>query len=70
MPQKRKATLKKKSFFKKYNFEITVVTLIILGLFLIVEDFSRKYDFKTALNYRDSLYNCFQSFNFSIYRLN
>jgi len=39
MKRKRKKPLdkKRKSFFKEYNFEITVLSMIILGVFLLVE---------------------------------
>ena len=39
MKRKRKKSLNKegKSIFKEYNFEITVLSMIILGVFLLVE---------------------------------
>jgi len=45
MPRERKGIVKsnQKSYFREYNFEITVVSLIALGIFLIVEDLEIKY---------------------------
>jgi hypothetical protein len=45
MPQERKGIVKssQRSYFREYNFEITVVILITLGIFLIVEDLEIKY---------------------------
>ena len=45
MPQERKGIVKssQRSYFREYNFEITVVVLITLGIFLIVEDLEIKY---------------------------
>ena len=34
---------KHKSFFKKYNYEMTAVSLILLGIFLLVENLEIKY---------------------------
>ncbi|MDB9854254.1 hypothetical protein OAC91_03360 [Candidatus Marinimicrobia bacterium] len=77
MSQKRKAILKKKSFFKEYNFEITVVTLITLGLFLIVEDLEIKsyiflffkkiaiFSSQIILTVTQTIFFFFQRFEFS-----
>ena len=45
MPRERKGIVKssQRSYFREYNFEITVVVLIALGIFLIVEDLEIKY---------------------------
>ena len=45
MPQERKGIVKssQRSYFREYNFEFTVVVLIALGIFLIVEDLEIKY---------------------------
>ena len=45
MPNKRKERANKKSIrsiIKKYNFELLIVILIFLGLFLLLEDFELK----------------------------
>jgi membrane-bound ClpP family serine protease len=44
MPQERKGIVKsnQRSYFREYNFEITVIILIALGTFLIVEDLEIK----------------------------
>lgn len=45
MPKERKAIpkSKRKLFYQEYNFEITVVVLITLGIFLLVEEMEIKY---------------------------
>ena len=45
MPRERKGIVKssQRSYFREYNFEFTVVVLIALGIFLIVEDLEIKY---------------------------
>jgi hypothetical protein len=45
MPQQRKGIVKprRKSFYQEYNFEITVIILIALGVFLLVEDLEIKH---------------------------
>ncbi len=45
MNQKRKGIAKspQKSYFKEYNFEITVIVLFGLGIFLLVEDLEIKH---------------------------
>ena len=45
MPSKRKERARKKSIIpiiKKYNFELLITILILLGLFLLLEDFELK----------------------------
>ena len=45
MPKARKGILKpkRKLFYQEYNFEITVVILITLGVFLLIEDLEIKH---------------------------
>ena len=54
MPKARKGILKskRKLFYQEYNFEITVVALIALGIFLLIEDLEIKhylYEFVKAI---------------------
>ena len=41
-PKRRTKRVKKESIFKKYSFEITIVSMISLGLFLLLENFELK----------------------------
>ena len=58
MPRERKGIVKssQRSYFREYNFEFTVVVLIALGIFLIVE----------ALEINYYIYPCVKGFFFGI----
>ncbi len=68
MPNKRKERAKKRiirATIKKYNFELLIILLIFLGLFLLVEDYELKRFLK---NFSINIYNSIKYFIFYFYK--
>ena len=55
---------KKSNFWRKYNFEIVIFSLIVIGIFLIIEDFNIK---NSILNAYIQIYNYIIKLFFALY---